>query len=541
MNDDNNLNQLNNNVDPTADIFNSQPNLNANNISGSAPVENIQPTVNASEPVVAPVENVQPTVNAAEPVVAPVESVQPTVSASEPVVAPVESVQPTVNAVEPVAAPVENVQPTVNAVEPVVAPVESVQPTVNLFEQGASNNVPAEIKKKGNKALKIFIIIAVIAALLVGGFFVVSNVFLVNGKNIVKTSITKVYDYLLDSVDKVEKKTLVIDPSKDNFGVNGNISFSSNYKDDNIDLTKLQNYNLSYKSAFDFSNDKMSFDAVLNKDNQKLLDFMLLIDNQLLSVGSNILSIYTYQKQLPSSIKFEFKQSVGYSDIKTLITIAKQATLDNIDESKITKESADRKVGIETKKYTKITYTIDASILKNIAQAYIDSDSALDIISRFTSSDKETIKNKLQEFVKDNNNDNELKLCVYVDGLFGKFAGLSIINSKDSNSSFELDKVDDNYQFSLNSNNNTIINGNYMSDTKTFNIYYSTDYNKLELSIKEISNTKNNISVNFEYDSSKVSFDATVENIVSASEQTINVDAKVSTVFEETHFESLSP
>ena len=522
-------------------------------VESSAPVEPVQAPVESAapvEPVQAPVESAAPV----EPVQAPVESSAPVEPVQPPVesAAPVEPVQPPVEnsvPVEPVQAQVDNsnsvelVQPQVGAIQNTIDPVGPIQnnietnetiqtaPTETNVEQPAEtpveqSAVPVNILK--NK--KVLIISAAVVgaiAVLIAAFFAISNIFFVNGKTIVKTSITKVYDYLLTSVDKVEKKTLVIDPSKDSFGVKGKVSFSSNYKDDSIDLTNIDKYSISYDAAFDLSKDKIALNAALNKSDNKLIDLEAFIYNKLLTVGSNALSLYSYQVQLPDT-SIEFKQTVEYSDLKTLINIAKQTTLDNLDEKSISKDDVERKVGNESKKYKRIKYDINLTDLtRKIIDAYINDDNALDILSRLTSSDKETLKTDLKNSIKEEDN-TEIKVYIYVDGLFGKFAGMTILSSNDPNRSFELDKINDNYQFYLNGLEEGSLKGNYMNDTKTFNIYYTTEDNKIELSVKEISDTKNNISLNIESENQKVALDANIDNVVSASQQTITVNAKVS-------------
>ncbi len=544
MNDDNNFNQLNNNVD---DVFNSQPDTNeivqptmniettsiddiqSMNIDAT-PLKGVQQEVNPVQEAVAPVDNIQ-SMNIDS---TPLEGVQQEVNPVQETVAPVDNIQ----SMDIDATPLEGVQPEVSPVQETVAPVDNNQAVMNTVNMNGNNQESVTVSKKSNNTLKVVLIIVGIIALLAVGFFVVTNLFLVNNKNVVNKSITKAYDYLLASVDKIEKETLVIDPSKDVFGISGNVSFSSNYRDDKVDLTKLSKYKINYNGAYDLANKKISLGASLNKDANELLEFKAYLEDKLLTFGSETLSQYSYQMNLPESFDYEFKQSVNYSDIKTLINIAKEVTLNNVDEKDIVKEDAERKVGNENKKYQKITYTIDINDLsKKIAEAYKNSDTALDVLSRLTSSSKDQIKSSLEDFINESSEKSELNVVVYVEGLLGDFAGLSIYNSDNPDKSFELDKINGNYQFYINGIDNGSFKGNYMSDSKTFNIYFTNDNDVLELSIKEVSDGKYSLSFNLQYEESKIAFDATVENIVSSTQQTINIDAKVSAIYDNVNIE----
>ena len=507
---------------------------NDNNLNPLNPMDNNNINSDTSTPVSA-FDNVAPVVdnnvvnNNVE--VAPVQNtVEPTVQSS---------VQPEVN-VEPIVelTPSDNLssQNTVDnnpsEVAPSVEPIQSVN-TMDTI-QSPFKDAPEEIisfdgPKKKNPAIKIAIAIVALLLLAVVGFYCYTSFALVTGKNVVKTSITKVYDSVISSIDKAEKSLLVIDPSKDVLGVSGNINFESNYKDSNIDLTNLDKYTVKYDSAFDLSKESMFLTAILDKSGSDLIDGNILLKNNKLTIGSNKLSLYSYQVDVPDSLDFEFKQSVTLSDIKKLVEKAKAATINNIDEKKITKSTGKR----QDKNYTKVTYELNiGKISKDIINAYINDNEAIEILARLTTLSNEAVTKKLKDALEDVGVYDNIFADIYVDNLFGNFVGMTLRNPE-SEETFELDNIGGNYQFAMKGDSSYTLKGNYMSDTKTFNVSFNDNSYSVELSVKEVSDSKVNISFNAGYKENKISVNMDLDNVISGNKQTIKLGAKVKVTVEE--------
>ena len=507
---------------------------NDNNLNPLNPMDNNNINSDTSTPVSA-FDNVAPVVdnnvvnNNVE--VAPVQNtVEPTVQSS---------VQPEVN-VEPIVelTPSDNLssQNTVennpSEVAPSVEPIQSVN-TMDTI-QSPFKDAPEEIisfdgPKKKNPAIKIAIAIVALLLLAVVGFYCYTSFALVTGKNVVKTSITKVYDSVISSIDKAEKSLLVIDPSKDVLGVSGNINFESNYKDSNIDLTNLDKYTVKYDSAFDLSKESMFLTAILDKSGSDLIDGNILLKNNKLTIGSNKLSLYSYQVDVPDSLDFEFKQSVTLSDIKKLVEKAKAATINNIDEKKITKSTGKR----QDKNYTKVTYELNiGKISKDIINAYINDNEAIEILARLTTLSNEAVTKKLKDALEDVGVYDNIFADIYVDNLFGNFVGMTLRNPE-SEETFELDNIGGNYQFAMKGDSSYTLKGNYMSDTKTFNVSFNDNSYSVELSVKEVSDSKVNISFNAGYKENKISVNMDLDNVISGNKQTIKLGAKVKVTVEE--------
>jgi hypothetical protein len=506
-------NEENNNVNPFSPMDNN--NVNSDTSTPVSAFDNVTPVVDNSvvnnNVETAHVQNtVEPTVQ---------EVVQPEVSA-EPTI----ELTPSDN-LSSEAAVVNNQSEVAPSVEPIQS-VNTSDAIQSPFKDAPEESISFDGPKKKNPAIKIIIAVVALIILAVVGFYCYTSFVLVTGKNVVKTSITKVYDSVISSIDKAEKKMLVIDPSKDIVGVSGNINFGSNYKDDNIDLTNLSKYTIKYDSAFDLSKESMFITAILDKEGSDLIDGNILLKNNKLTIGSNKLSLYSYQTSMPSSMNFEFKQSVTLNDVKKLIEKAKVATLNNIDEKSITKASGKR----QDKNYTKVTYEMNMSkMTKDIINAYINDNEAIEILSRLTTLSKEDVTNKLKDELENLDESKNIYADIYVDNLFGNFVGMTLRNTE-GKETIEIDNIDGNYQFSMKGDSSYTFKGNYMSDTKTLNVYYNDDKYSIELSIKEVSDSKINVSFNAGDKNNKLSVDMDIDNVVSGNKQTIKLDAKVKVV-----------
>ena len=506
-------NEENNNVNPFSPMDNN--NVNSDTSTPVSAFDNVTPVVDNS--VVNNSVETAHVQNTVEPTVQ--EVVQPEVSA-EPTI----ELTPSEN-LSSEAAVVNNQSEVAPSVEPIQS-VNTSDAIQSPFKDAPEESISFDGPKKKNPAIKIIIAVVALIILVVVGFYCYTSFVLVTGKNVVKTSITKVYDSVISSIDKAEKSFLVIDPSKDVVGVSGNINFGSNYKDSNIDLTNLDKYTIKYDSAFDLSKESMFISAILDKEGSDLIDGNILLKNNKLTIGSNKLSLYSYQTSMPSSMNFEFKQSVTLNDVKKLIEKAKVATLNNIDEKSITKASGKR----QDKNYTKVTYEMNMSkMTKDIINAYINDNEAIEILSRLTTLSKEDVTNKLKDELENLDESKNIYVDIYVDNLFGNFVGMTLRNTE-GKETIEIDNIDGNYQFSMKGDSSYTFKGNYMSDTKTLNVYYNDDKYSIELSIKEVSDSKINVSFNAGDKNNKLSVDMDIDNVVSGNKQTIKLGAKVKVV-----------
>ena len=150
----------------------------------------------------------------------------------------------------PVEAPVET---------PAVPPQQPPQPEVATPAPESKTESMEPIldqQKKGNNNVVIIAAVAVVAILACLGLLLPS--LLMNKKQLVSHEIGVVFKEARKSLDKLDKNSLKYNLDSDVVGITGNVSFDSDYKDSDIDLTKLKNYKISYEGVIDKKNNKAS-------------------------------------------------------------------------------------------------------------------------------------------------------------------------------------------------------------------------------------------------------------------------------------------
>ena len=213
------------------------------NQMNSEPAPQIVETVNETEstmpqqPVVEPVKE--------EVVEPPMENIEETPT----VETPVPPVMNNAEAVPPIINNETSAEPVINN-EVSAAPTEPAPPVQQpAFSMTPDPNVKLEgVEEKKKKSPKIFIIGAV-AVVVIGVLFFLYNSVFQNKKVIVQKEITTIFDSFINTVKEIDKQTIDIDFDKDKVGVEGSLSISSNFKSQEIDLSKLKDYSFKYNGV----------------------------------------------------------------------------------------------------------------------------------------------------------------------------------------------------------------------------------------------------------------------------------------------------
>ena len=367
----------------------------------------------------------------------------------------------------------------------------------NSNDNNFTNQVlePLKKEKKKNKFLKPILIILVILFIIGGGLFAYKEIFLLNKKSIIQNGVVYMFNILDNSLDKIKSNTLSFDTSNDSIGMDGTITMSSNYKKDGIDLTKLKDYSITYNSAFDFKNGKMSMNTSLNKNDSSLLSVASYISEKLGLIESNQLSLYTYRYNLNTDIKdFKFNTN-NFDDYKRIINKTRDITKNFIDENDISKDSVSTTINGKKSNYTRFTYSLNAQkYLYTILKEYSNDENTLNSIARLVGLDSSMVKESFisltDEYDEAKNIENKLSFEIYVDSIFGTFKQLVIYNPKNLDEKFTLYQIDNGYKFELKSFNNSIF-GEYIG--KRLNIYNDN----LKISYEEINNNQSMLSIDY--------------------------------------------
>lgn len=320
----------------------------------------------------------------------------------------------------------------------------------------ASTTLPSEVpsleekpkKKKSKIVLALIVLLVVASCVFVGYQFLVIR----NSKNVITSSISKVFDYASKSITEIDNAMLKYDLKKDVLKSSGTIQVDTDYEL----LKDLKNVVFDYGASIDLNNEKF-YVALGAKENDKdVINGKIYLDSDRLTLDSNILDNPYYvnlEDELDlSEIKSALDElpSLNMSDYNILINKVKKAVLNTIDEKKITNQSD--KINIRGKEVNVLThvYNIDGaetvSLLKAIFESLCEDDS-LEILASMTRQDKSKIKSSLESNIKNLDNDKEKKdtitLKIYADTLLGSFRGFDISFKESDKMALELQYVTD--------------------------------------------------------------------------------------------------
>ena len=380
----------------------------------------------------------------------------------------------------------------------------------------ASTTLPSEVppleekpkKKKSKIVLALIVLLVVASCVFVGYQFLVIR----NSKNVITSSISKVFDYASKSITEIDNAMLKYDLKKDVLKSSGTIQVDTDYEL----LKDIKNVVFDYGASIDLNNEKF-YVALGAKENDKdVINGKIYLDSDRLTLDSNILDNPYYvnlEDELDlSEIKSALDElpSLNMSDYNILINKVKKAVLNTIDEKKITNQSD--KINIRGKEVNVLThvYNIDGaetvSLLKAIFESLCEDDS-LEILASMTRQDKSKIKSSLESNIKNLDNDKEKKdtitLKIYADTLLGSFRGFDISFKESDKVVLELQYVTDGFK------------GNFMAvlptvdlnctdlDCKNVNpntIQGTVDYNNVDKTLK-ISTEYKELKIDLTYQS----------------------------------------
>ncbi|HAB67435.1 MAG TPA: hypothetical protein DCE23_08720 [Firmicutes bacterium] len=436
------------------------------------PVQVTQP-VASQEPVqptqpVPPVQQVTPVAPIQQQV--PVGQVQPTQSVTPtPVAQPQVVQQPVATTTQPVVEQ-QNVIPTpVNVVNPQTQDINSqvptppIQPTPQVPSGGMYGpSVPIDlgtdatqvgfvassstIPKKKNKPLIIGIIVVVLVALgLLGYFFIyplIVRTFFSEPINVYETSINHFYKGITDTTNQIVHSKAIYDIS---------LTLDSNIED----LKSFAGY--TYGVNFGVDPDKESLQMGFRlKNNEKDKDYYY---NEYLKNGKKYLNYstrpgYIYNGEIDLEEKtnlfvtykelLDKSRELSSEDIEYLVNKLSTLTIGSINKDKLYNQDTTLNINEKVTKVTNNKYDIDKdllnSMIKYIIEGLKDDDKAVEILSKYLDMEDKDTKDALDKVIDSSSKmeiDKDLiyTINIYTYGNKNEIIGFGITTS---NQSFEL-------------------------------------------------------------------------------------------------------
>ena len=182
------------------------------------------------------------------------------------------------------------------------APINNEEQPTNMEQTQPMEPILDPKDQKSSNKIMIPIILAV-AALAIAGIILIPKLFMSN-KKVLENEITTIFASAKETLKNSEKNVLEYDLEKDSLGINGSLTIDSNYKDGDIDLSKLKNYKITYQGAIDKKSNEASAQIGLTKESKNLIDFAGYINGKkvLISLGD------IYDKGLTTELEKEIKE-----------------------------------------------------------------------------------------------------------------------------------------------------------------------------------------------------------------------------------------
>ena len=425
----------------------------------------------------------------------------------------------------PVEAPVA--QPEAPVETPAVPPQQPPQPEVATPAPESKTESMEPIldqQKKGNNTVIIIAAVAVVAILACLGLLLPS--LLMNKKQLVSHEIGVVFKEARKSLDKLDKNSLKYNLDSDVVGITGNVSFDSDYKDSDIDLTKLKNYKISYEGVIDKKNNKAS--GFLKLDGSKsIIDVNAMMKGKEVFISLGDLYNKTLYTETDQEIKDLEVSSVTADDIKIVLDKTEKTLKENIKDEDITKDKVTKEINGKKGSYQKISYKVNTTEhTKKLLEAYKNDDSVVDVFARMTNTKEKDVKEALDKSLENvkSAEAEELVVNVYASGLVPKTKEIELVFE---DGTIVIDVDNEVYNYKLVDDDKELATGSYNTKKQEFTFKMDEEGTKVELVMSSPSDNKIVGSLDATENDMTVKMEFELNNKISGKTANTDVEAKV--------------
>ena len=394
-------------------------------------------------------------------------------------------------------------------------------------------NSDGESNKTNKKNLK-FVIPLLIIILLLGGIFVFYHFFLMNEKTIVKKSFSSFFSLLTDRVNDLDKNHLDFDIEKESLSLDGNVSFQSEYKSEEIDLSKLKDYSIHYGGVINKSGNNLSGRISLNKESNPILAVDGYLNGKEFLLKSEQLISKILKTNVNTELKdFEMGNSFNYDNVRILLEKTEKITIDTIDDKKITKSLVDKKINNNEEKVMKISYVMDEDVyIEKLLKGYLEDDKVLTILAELSNQKNDDIKEVIQNYLNSKDNSNSSKKIIldfYLDKIFCTLKEFDIseedsFNGNSNVTKFIVVKDNKNFQYSLVNDDVLVLSGTYDVSIGKLTMVQKDRGEEINVTLEKIKDNSYKVDVTYsQKDMFFIRVNATMDNTLSSTTQSSNV------------------
>ena len=426
---------------------------------------------------------------------------------------------------QPKEANTESTEPIQSEPTPENANVEEnklVEENTHVEQPTEPNNIQPP-KKGAPVGLIIGIVVGVLVVVVIL-VLLLSRIF-VTPKEVVNNGVSSVFKQARTLLKTSQSNILQYDLDKDSLGITGDLTIDSNYKDKDIDLSKLKNYKLNYTGVIDKKGNSASAGFALTKSNKDFLKANAYIDGNKAYFELGDLYNKTLNTKLEKEIKdLDLSTKTNIQDIdrllqKTEVIVKNIIKNDNVTQTIVEKEFNDKKA-----KYTKVEYAYNPDDFETkLLEAYLQDDEAIKLIASISQKEEKDVREKFESNIKVNKDyrtATKETISIYLQGIMKNAVAYEIENNSESLLIFKDNK---DYKLTFTKNNKEVLKGDYNTKTKTLNLK-SNDGFSLVATFKNDTITAD---LNIEEDTTKLNVNAVINNKVKSSSQTNETTVKV--------------
>ena len=409
-----------------------------------------------------------------------------------------------------------------------VQPEETTEPTTEntIVEENKpiEENTPVEPPKKKSYVGLIIGIVAGVLVLVIILVLLLSRMF-VTPKEVVNSGVTSMFKQARTLLKTSQSNLLQFDLDKDSLGITGDLTIDLNYKDKDIDLSKLKNYQLNYTGVIDKKENSASAGFALTKSNKDFLKANTYIDGNKAYFELGDLYNKTLNTKLDKEIKdLDLSTKTNIKDIDRLLQKTEVIVKNIIKNDNITQTIEEKEFNGKKSKYTKVEYTFNPDDFESkLLEAYLQDDEAIELIASISQKEEKKVREEFDSTIEMNKNykrETKETINIYLQGIMKNAVAYELVSNGETLLIFKDNKT---YKISLTENNKEVLKGDYNTKTKTLNLKNNDGFSLTAIFKQD----KITADLNIEEDTTKLNVNAVINNKVKSSSQTNETTVKV--------------
>ena len=368
------------------------------------------------------------------------------------------------------------------------------------------------VYKKKSKAW-IYVLIGIILIILaITGYYLYERTH--NSQNVINNYVSKIYKSSINNIDNMYNNSMYLDSNKDIFNVEGSLQVITNYKDNNVDYSKLKDYSLNAKTTLSFIDKKGYVFLGIKEKNNDFFGCESSFDQKNVIVSCKDLLNKSLLIPLSNELSFDFDEInnielITQEDIKYFINFNKNYTFDFLKTLKF--ESS--KAYINNKRVLKSSTKITTDEIQEYVVGFLNktlNDTKMMSILKKDNIVEEDINAKIEEikrFFADQSS--VLTINLYTYPLTAKFIKFEII--EDDKIGLKIERKNNVYNISIGDYEITYDDNKKLITSKDIKLSFNDEELSISISPNDIINYKVKINLKYKQSANQVELNPKIE------------------------------